>query len=212
MRSRSPHCRRSTTSPEAVVDLHNNTGRNPEYGVGVLVNAARLGVTSIFASRYVHTSIPLGALMEAFGPEVAVVTIECGKVLDPVADARHAPVRLARDPPAKRSGRGVCRSGPCRGCHNGKIKIDGIKWTDVRSDPLNTELQPYMIHGIWAFFVNGFVLAPTLGLVLGLTLTNGRRRKWDIDRVELDQKLKLIRTQRAELTGSPVANVDTFRG
>ncbi|MGZ3476767.1 MAG: hypothetical protein ACXWUG_23565, partial [Polyangiales bacterium] len=74
--------------PEALVDIHNNTGRNPAYGVGVSADPGRLGVTGLFATRYVCSTIRLGALMESFGEETAIVTIECGRVLDPDADQR----------------------------------------------------------------------------------------------------------------------------
>lgn len=75
-------------APEAVVDLHNNTGHNPPYGVGVFVEAGRVGLASLFASRFVHSTIALGALMEAFPEEVPTTTIECGRAGDPIADAR----------------------------------------------------------------------------------------------------------------------------
>lgn len=75
-------------APEAVIDVHNNSGRNPPYGVGVFVDGGRLGVTSLFAERYVHSTIALGALMEAFPRDVAMATIECGRAGDEAADRR----------------------------------------------------------------------------------------------------------------------------
>jgi hypothetical protein len=76
-----------TDGLEAVVDLHNNTGHNPAYGVGVTADPGRLGVASFFARRYVASSLGLGALHEAFPERTAAVTIECGRAGDPRADA-----------------------------------------------------------------------------------------------------------------------------
>jgi hypothetical protein len=74
-------------SPESVIDLHNNSGRNPPYGVATRVDPSRLGLTSLFASRFVLSRLRLGALMDALEDELPVVTIECGQRLDPAADA-----------------------------------------------------------------------------------------------------------------------------
>lgn len=72
--------------PEAVVDLHNNTGHNPAYGVGAVLDDARLALTALFATRFVHSTIHLGALTEATA-DLNAVTIECGRAGDPAADA-----------------------------------------------------------------------------------------------------------------------------
>lgn len=81
--------------PEALVDLHNNTGHNPEYGVGPRLDGATLGLTALFASTFVHTGIRLGTLAEAFESVCPVVTIECGRAGEPLADevARRGLVR-----------------------------------------------------------------------------------------------------------------------
>ena len=73
--------------PEALVDLHNNTGHNPAYGVGTRVDGVRLGLTSFFARRFVHSTIALGALAEVTADDLHAVTIECGRAGDPAADA-----------------------------------------------------------------------------------------------------------------------------
>lgn len=73
--------------PEAIVDLHNNSGRNPPYGVGTGVDPLRLRLTALFAERYVYSDIALGSLMEAAGAIAPTVTIECGRAGDPAADA-----------------------------------------------------------------------------------------------------------------------------
>ena len=71
--------------PEAVVDLHNNTGHNPAYGVGAALDPPRVHLTRLFARRFVHSSIRLGALTEA--SDLHAVAIECGRAGDPAADA-----------------------------------------------------------------------------------------------------------------------------
>jgi hypothetical protein len=72
---------------EALVDLHNNTGRNPAYGVATGVDAARLGLVALFAERYVTTDLRLGSLIEATAEDFPTVTIECGRAGDAAADA-----------------------------------------------------------------------------------------------------------------------------
>jgi hypothetical protein len=72
---------------EALVDLHNNTGRNPAYGVATDVDAARLGLVALFAERCVTTDLSLGSLIEATSDDFPTVTIECGRAGDPEADA-----------------------------------------------------------------------------------------------------------------------------
>ena len=73
--------------PEAALDLHNNTGENPAYGVGLRADDVRLGLTRLFARHYVHTEYRLGSLMEVIDPLCPIVTIEAGKAGDPAADA-----------------------------------------------------------------------------------------------------------------------------
>jgi hypothetical protein len=73
--------------PEALLDLHNNTGHNPAYGVGRGLDAARLALVGLFARRYVRSDLRLGTLVEAFEGVLPAVTIECGRAGDPAADA-----------------------------------------------------------------------------------------------------------------------------
>jgi hypothetical protein len=72
--------------PEALVDLHNNTGHNPAYGVGTRPTAAALNLTALFGSRFICTDLRLGALCEATADDCPTVTIECGRAGDPAAD------------------------------------------------------------------------------------------------------------------------------
>jgi len=78
-------------APEALVDLHNTTGHTPAYGVGSQADAARLGLTAFFASRYVESDLRLGALIEALAGELPAVVVECGMTGDP------GPDRIARE-------------------------------------------------------------------------------------------------------------------
>jgi hypothetical protein len=72
---------------EALLDLHNNTGHNPAYGVGTKVDPLRLKLTSLFADRFMLSRVRLGSFMEATEDEAASITIECGMAGDPKADA-----------------------------------------------------------------------------------------------------------------------------
>jgi hypothetical protein len=73
--------------PEALVDLHNNTGHNPVYGVGGVADGAHLALVGLFGERFVQSDLRLGTLGEALEAELPCVTIECGRAGDPVADA-----------------------------------------------------------------------------------------------------------------------------
>jgi hypothetical protein len=73
--------------PEALVDLHNNTGRNPAYGVVCGTDPLRLALVSLFARRCVRSDLQLGTLVEAFEGVLPAVTVECGTAGDSVADA-----------------------------------------------------------------------------------------------------------------------------
>jgi len=80
---------------EALVDLHNNTGHNPVYGVATEADAARVNVTALFAERLIVSGLRLGTLTEATSGDFPSVTIECGSAGDPAAD-RAALTGLAR--------------------------------------------------------------------------------------------------------------------
>jgi hypothetical protein len=73
--------------PEAIIDLHNNTGHNPPYAIGTRVDGPRLGLCALFASRYICSELRLGTFMEAFDDLAPSLTIECGRAGDPAADA-----------------------------------------------------------------------------------------------------------------------------
>lgn len=85
----------TASGAEALVDLHNNTGRNPAYAVGITPTPDALALTALFARDYVWSRLVLGALLEAVGTCPAV-TIEVGKSGDDTADsvARHGVARF----------------------------------------------------------------------------------------------------------------------
>jgi predicted deacylase len=72
--------------PELVVDLHNNTGRNPAYAVAGGLDE-RLDLAALFCDRFVYSELRLGTFTEAFADLAPSVTIECGRAGDPEADA-----------------------------------------------------------------------------------------------------------------------------
>jgi hypothetical protein len=72
--------------PDCLVDLHNNTGHNPAYGVAVRLGAEELALVDLFADRVVHAPLALGTLVEGTIEDCPSVTIECGRSGDPVAD------------------------------------------------------------------------------------------------------------------------------
>jgi hypothetical protein len=73
--------------PEALVDLHNNTGHNPVYGVGGIADGVHLALAALFGERFVQSDLRLGTLGEALEAELPCVTVECGRAGDPAADA-----------------------------------------------------------------------------------------------------------------------------
>jgi hypothetical protein len=80
---------------EALIDLHNNTGHNPAYGVATVADAARINLTALFGERLIASDLRLGTLTEATSGDFPSVTIECGRAGDPASD-RAALAGLAR--------------------------------------------------------------------------------------------------------------------
>lgn len=96
-------------APEALVDVHNNTGRNPAYAVGLEPTPEALSLTALFGSRFVRSHLVLGALLEGIRGFPAV-TIEVGKSGSDEADrvARAGIERfLSAEDPLAESGAGV---------------------------------------------------------------------------------------------------------
>jgi len=72
--------------PEALVDIHNNTGHNPPYGVGISPSREALALTGLFGDSFVWSHLELGALLEAVDACPAI-TVEVGKSGEAAADA-----------------------------------------------------------------------------------------------------------------------------
>jgi hypothetical protein len=72
--------------PEALIDVHNNTGHNPPYGVGPAGGIPELVLVSLFGRRFVHSDLTLASLVEGTRAICPSVTIECGRAGDPTAD------------------------------------------------------------------------------------------------------------------------------
>ncbi len=64
----------------AVVDLHNNTGWNPVYGLVSQLDADSLGIATLFSHRVVHIIEPVTTLARAFDHRCPAVTMELGPV------------------------------------------------------------------------------------------------------------------------------------
>jgi hypothetical protein len=75
-----------STNCEALVDVHNNTGHNPPYGIATGLQAESLSLVSLFANRCVHSDLNLGTLTEATSA-IPSVAIEAGRSHTPEADA-----------------------------------------------------------------------------------------------------------------------------
>jgi hypothetical protein len=71
---------------EALVDLHNNTGHNPAYGVAAGADELVLGLTALFGEQLIVSGLRLGTLTEATSGDFPSVTIECGRAFDPAAE------------------------------------------------------------------------------------------------------------------------------
>jgi hypothetical protein len=72
---------------EGLVDVHNNTGHNPAYGVLIGAEEHHLAMVELFAPRCVLNTLRLGTLVEAIDPEIPSVVIECGQSGTSEADA-----------------------------------------------------------------------------------------------------------------------------
>lgn len=72
--------------PECLIDLHNNTGQNPPYGVTFRIGVPERNLVALYAHRIIHTPIELGTIVEATCDVFPSVTIECGRSGDSRAD------------------------------------------------------------------------------------------------------------------------------
>ncbi len=72
--------------PECLIDLHNNTGQNPPYGVTFRLGVPERNLIAGYARRVIHTPLELGTIVEATCNDFPSVTVECGRAGDPRAD------------------------------------------------------------------------------------------------------------------------------
>ncbi len=70
------------TQPEALIDIHNTSGRSPAYGVTTQNGAMQETLTGIFCDHLIVTDLRLGTLMEATETAWPTVTIEVGGAQD----------------------------------------------------------------------------------------------------------------------------------
>jgi hypothetical protein len=72
--------------PEALIDLHNTSGRSPAYGVTTQLGVVQKTLTSLFSHHLILTDLRLGSLMEATEFDFPTITVECGGARDPASD------------------------------------------------------------------------------------------------------------------------------
>lgn len=74
---------------EAFVDLHNNTGRNPIYGVLIADDPNRVALGRAWTHRFVlYGGQSMGTFLEVYEPRAPGVVIECGQAGNAAADHR----------------------------------------------------------------------------------------------------------------------------
>src|SRR5690606_1394365 len=73
--------------PEAVVDLHNTSGRSPAFAVAVLDDQRHRTLARMFCDHMIVTDLRLGALMECAETLFPTLTMECGGADDANAHA-----------------------------------------------------------------------------------------------------------------------------
>lgn len=72
--------------PEALVDLHNTSGRGPAYGVLMSRDHRSQQIAGLWSRHAVVTDLRLGALTEATTERFPSAVVECGGRDDPAAD------------------------------------------------------------------------------------------------------------------------------
>ncbi|MCG8421549.1 MAG: succinylglutamate desuccinylase [Proteobacteria bacterium] len=71
---------------EALIDIHNNTGLNPAYGIINRPGLDRLKLVELFTnSCCILSDLNIGALTEVIVDDISSVAIECGHSRDPAA-------------------------------------------------------------------------------------------------------------------------------
>jgi len=70
--------RLQTLNLEALVDLHNTSGRSPCYAITTQTGDQQKILTALFANQLVITDLRLGSLMEATELQTPTIVVECG--------------------------------------------------------------------------------------------------------------------------------------
>lgn len=99
------YARIAARKPFAVVDVHNNNGRNPHYACVNRLDPTSLQFAGAFTRRVLYFVTPRGTLTDAFAELAPAVTLECGPVGE-AAGAAHAAAFLEHS---------LRRAGPARG-------------------------------------------------------------------------------------------------
>ncbi len=73
-------------NPEALIDLHNTSGRSPAYGVTTRVGEPQKSLTALISDHLIVTDLRLGTLMEATEDDFPTITAECGGAGDARSD------------------------------------------------------------------------------------------------------------------------------
>lgn len=71
---------------EALIDLHNTSGRSPCYGITTKLGDKQKALTTFFSDHLVITDLRLGTLMEATENTTPTIAIECGGNHDQQSD------------------------------------------------------------------------------------------------------------------------------
>ena len=67
----------NAVQPEAILDLHNTSGKSAAFGVSVHESEKVLDLVSFFSAKLIYTGLRVGAVMEQ-DFNAPIVTIECG--------------------------------------------------------------------------------------------------------------------------------------
>lgn len=84
------HCRMQARGLFASIDIHNNTGINPHYGVVNRLDPAVLHLALLFSRTVVWFRGLPGTQTTAFSPLCPSITVECGKPGTPANEAHAA--------------------------------------------------------------------------------------------------------------------------
>lgn len=72
-------------------------------------------------------------------------------------------------------------------CHNPTYDADKVRWTEIRGD-LNKPIQPYLVHGVLAFIVEGVLVTAIGSAVYALRRTGKQRRRLDEDYADFERR------------------------